>query len=297
MGHVVLASSFTMNNGEMWSQTSPTLPEPNHVFIILFLCKQMLDDPSVCPGRNQELLDFHQNAYVTDMTEKYEDVHKLPDLVGYRRHIREMAEDRFSETFGKYTSLYPMARDFPISVLAYLSEKYISLGPRIMPTGVVIGPHPLPFVDLQTRNPDLWESNVIKAHRAASVALLEGKVVGEVRREDEHCDLMDYVKEKKCVCIRICRCAWECTKEPDILCPCATRWMRSLVIYDPDCPLDFFERGDILGELTYQLVAALCRDTPDNTIMVEIKGGIHLIREEMVKFRKMDRKSVLPRFV
>jgi hypothetical protein len=298
LGHVVLASTFNLDNSGFWNRTSPTLPEPNHLFIILFLFREMLEDPSVCASHNKELLKFHQNAYITDMKEKHQDSHRLPDLVGYRRHIREMTRDRFSGTFRSYIDVYPMAREFPVSILTHLSEKYISLAPRMMSTGIATGLESLPFVDLQNQDPVVWERNIIQAHRAASLALLQGMVVGEIRREEDNkCDLIDYVKEQKCVCTSICECAVDCTKNAEILCPCANRWMRSLVIRDPDCQLDFLTRGDILGELTYQFVAAICRDTPNNIIISEIKEGIHLIREEMVKFRKSDQNTVLPRFI
>ncbi|KAI9043797.1 uncharacterized protein KD926_002687 [Aspergillus affinis] len=125
----------------------------------------------------------------------------LDDLPGYRRDIMSVASDSSSPFRQKWTNgtlLYDMP---PEEVLTVLSEKYLALTPKV----IFLDKLPkseLPFVNSELADPEVWERELIKDHRQATLAKLEGKSVGDVRREDDRAPV-ERIRQGKQIQMRV----------------------------------------------------------------------------------------------
>lgn len=277
--------SFGMKGSRIRRRTDPALPEPSHVYSILTACKEILNDKNVCSGFDARLVDYHQRRFVEEMTRKYQvDGTLPPDATGYRAHVEETIQNPGSYTYQQWRQDFPELRSLPIDILAFLSEKYLPIYPR------TISKHSqmkfnLPFVSPEAENPAMWEKDMIRAHRLCALAQLEGKAVGELRREEEPFNVLRYASEQKCVCLEICTCSKLCSKSGSTLCPCSSRWVRGIMIHRPEYEISYPDKNTIMGELAYESLACLKRDEPEEVKRRELYGGINVIRKEMMKQR------------
>lgn len=285
IGNVQLCSSFNLDIRGLSGKDAVVLPEPRHLLAILNICKEVLDARQVCQVLNEEILKRHQEEFVQQAIKEYSDMGRQPDdMFGYRRHIRELVNDPTSRFSQQWRGLNPVYQMAPKEILAILSEKYLSAtSPEKRADNAVA--LELPFVDPNTVDPDVWERRTVRAHRQATLAILEGKSVGEVRREaDEGFNAMDYVKEQKCVCFGFCSCAEECTRDAERLCPCAERVMRALVV--EQAGQNFGQQGSLLAEVVFEGLSAVRRDASKYDMARELTPGLDLFKNEVVKLRE-----------
>lgn len=293
MANVDLCSCFHLNLHGLASKASCTLPEPTHLFKILLFCKRILVSPAICPKINTELVRQHQSAYVRVAISRSESMGIFPDdLLGYRRDIMGLVSNSSSAFRRKWTNgilIYEMP---PEEILTALSEKYLTLTPKVAFRDELPASE-LPFVHSELADPEIWERELIKDHRQATLAKLEGKSIGDVRREDERRRLCDYVKEYKCVCRSSCSCACDCTLDPERPCPCAERQMRVLVVKRRKgiSPREFGARCSSLAKAVFQGFSCLRRDVEDQEIAKEFDRALLLFAEEIQKQRVIAAKA------
>ncbi|KAL2821730.1 hypothetical protein BDW59DRAFT_174085 [Aspergillus cavernicola] len=289
-----LCSSFTLGFRRMPINNSFVLPEPSQLCKILFVCKHILDDRTVCLNPNKALIKQHQNEYIRRAVDK---IHGagfiLDDFVGYRPYALSIVNDEFSEfcrKWSKSSALYQMP---PGEVLTLQSEKYLSFSPKAAVQEAVPALN-LPFIDQHTVNPDIWERELILDNRQATLAKLEGKCIGETRRQDDRRRLIDLVRERKCICRPVCSCAWDCTLEVERQCPCSERMLSLMVAKRRRSvgPLPFGPRCSALAKAIFQGVASIRIDADDVELSAEMDRAILIFTEEIRKQRVATRFGV-----
>ncbi|KAE8551132.1 hypothetical protein TMatcc_009230 [Talaromyces marneffei ATCC 18224] len=285
IGLVHFCSSFVGNGQKRRSKTQPQFPEPEQIYTILAMCKSALEDTSVCSAFDDRMIGYHQNYYIAEMTRRYQMDGILPlDHTGFRAHVYEMIENPSSHSFRHWCQIYPVLGHLNIEILAFLSEKYIPMYPRTsskyeFTTFNALGPYDF------AENVAAWEENMKCAHRMCALARIEGKAIGQLRREENNFNIVRYASEQKCICLDICSCSRLCTGSANTHCPCSGRWMRGLHLYQPNYEATFREKSTTMGELTYESLVALKRDLPEYLFRCELHAGINIIREEMIKQR------------
>jgi hypothetical protein len=298
VGNVQLCTSFDLDIRGMSGKDVVLLPDPERLLDILAACKKFVDSPRICQVLNEEIIKQHQEKFMQENIQRYRDsednnatginwqVVENDDELGYRRHIREMINDPDSE-FQKWKGLNPVFKMAPNEILAFLSEKYLSATPREVSTGVNTPSSALPFVDPTNMDPFIWETKTIRAHRQATLAILESRCVGEVRREQDKegtgTHLMDYVKEKKCICFNTCSCAHDCTYDVERPCPCAERMMRALQLEESDQSLG--QQCTILAEVIFEGLVAMKKEATMDDMCRDLLLGIELFYKEVWKKR------------
>lgn len=296
IANVHLCSSFDLDIRRMSGKDSLLLPEPSHLYAILRAFKDFLRSPDICSVLDREIIKQHQEDFVHRAVEKTTQMGHAPDdLVGYRRHILKLVSDPNSPFCRRWRGLYPIYQMAPGEILAILSEKYLSVEPRQMNLNSEAGTRELPFIDPERVDPDLWEREIIQDNRQATWAKLEGKSVGEMRREDKRRPLVDYVRERKCICFSFCSCANECTNKVERPCPCAERMMRILLAeQDPGSyGLTFPEHCNELAEVAFEGLAAIHRgaENLDDAVAIEVKFSLDLFEKEVAHHRDAAAKA------
>ncbi|KAA8643591.1 hypothetical protein EYZ11_011276 [Aspergillus tanneri] len=287
IANVDLSSCFHLSLQRMASKDASALPEPSHLSRILCLCKEILELPTVCRDINSALVKQHQHEYVRHSVDRVGNIgFCLDDLLGYRRYILGVATNDSSAFRQKWSDADLMYEMPPEEILAILSEKYLAIASKM-----VFQDEPstseLPFVNPEKVDPEIWEQELIKDHRQATLAKLEGKCLGEVRRDDDRRRLSDYMKEQKCICRSSCSCAWDCTLDPERRCPCAERLMRIMLAKRRKGPgsRHFGVRCSSLAKAIFQGVSCIRRDVDDYEIAVELDRALLLFTEEVQKQR------------
>lgn len=287
MANVELCSSFTVHIRRMSAKDSIGLPEPSHMYKIFLSCKEILDSPKICSGLNKHTIQMCQEGFIRRVAEKISQTgFSYDDILGYRRHIVKEVANECSPFCHKWLPLSVVYRMPPAEILASLSEKYLS----IVPKGAISDEVPvskLPFVNPDTIRPDIWEHQVINDHRQATLAKLEGKSIGDTRREDDERRLLDFAKERKCVCASTCTCAYECTLDVERPCPCAPRMIRIMLAtrrQDPGAqPLG--ARCSGLAKALFDGLAVINREVSDTEMVEELGRSLRLLEEEIQKER------------
>ncbi|OKL59452.1 hypothetical protein UA08_05120 [Talaromyces atroroseus] len=279
-------SSFISRGRKPKHSTSPTLPDPNHVYTILNVCRDVLDDKSVCSAFDGRLVSYHKRLYVEEMNRRYIFEGTLPlDPTGYRAHVNERVKDPNSSAYRHWCQIYPELQHLSVDILAFLSEKYHPIYPCPVRKQNEFAFKTPNTNFLSNKFAAAWEENMICAHRLCSLAKIQGKAVGELRREEEAFNVIRYASEQKCICLDICSCSRICTRSGSTLCPCSGRWLRGVLTHQPESGDSIREKSTVMGELTYESLAALKRELPDDLVQRELLGGINIIREEMIKQR------------
>lgn len=285
IGLIHFCSSFVGNGQNRRSKTQPQFPEPEHTYSILATCKSALEDPSVCSAFDNRMISYHQNYYVAEMTRRYRMHGNLPlDHTGFRAHVYETIKNPRSHTFRHWCQIYPVLGHLHLDILAFLSEKYIPMYPRTSHKyGYATFSAPGPYDSAE--NVAAWAENMKCAHRMCALARIEGKAIGQLRREENRFNIVRYASEQKCICLDVCSCSRLCTRSGNTRCPCSGRWMRGFHLYQPAYEATFREKSTVMGELTYESLVALKRDLPEHLVHRELLAGINIIREEMIKQR------------
>lgn len=236
MASVELCSSFTLDVHHLRIKDTFTLPHPRQLYNIFLSFKETLDSPTVCCALDSQTLKEHEESFILRSIEKVaQSAFTTDDFLGYRRFIMGVMADKSSSFNRKWMGLSHVYQMPPPDVLLDHSEQYLSIVPKA--TGQYDVPaSELPFVDLTTIDSDEWNHEMISSHRSATLAQLERRSVGEIRREDRRRTVMEHVREKRCVCFSACVCATECTNTVDRQCPCAERTLRMLLALGRQVP-------------------------------------------------------------
>ncbi|PLN77927.1 phosphatase 2C-like domain-containing protein [Aspergillus taichungensis] len=288
LANVELCSYFTADLAPAGHRRESRLPEPKFLFRILLLLQQVLNCPSICAARNKILVQKHQDYFLRYSMERFVG-HAFPldDVLGYRRFVLRIVGDPDSPFCQKWAADNPSIEyQLPVQeVLAMQSEKYLTFTPKALvadeiPTSV------LPLVRRKD-DPARWERELIRDHRQATLAKLEGRCIGDIRREDDRRLLVEYAKERKCTCRWTCVCAWDCTVHPERVCPCGDRVMRVMFVKHrknhADRPVGV--RCNSLARAVFQGLSCLKRELDDFEIGVELDRAFLLFAEEIQKQR------------
>lgn len=287
MANVELCSSFTVDIRRVSAKDTIALPEPSHMYKIFLSCKEILDSSSICSELNKHTIQVCQEGFIRRVGNRMSHGSiPLDDLLGYRRHILNEVSNELSPFCQKWRRLSVVYRMPAAEVLAVLSEKYLS----IMPKSAVSEEIPvsdLPFINPDTIRPDVWECQIIQDHRQATLAKLEGKSIGDIRRENSGRRLLDFVKERKCVCPSTCTCAPECTMDVERPCPCAPRMMRIMVAKRRRGPgaQPLGVRCSGLAKAIFDGLAVINRQVGDSEMVEELGRALQLLEEEIQKER------------
>ncbi|KAL3481136.1 hypothetical protein BJX99DRAFT_243788 [Aspergillus californicus] len=250
------------------------LPEPYQLCRVYLACKKVLDHPAVCVNLNKSLLKQHQDEYIYRAVEKVN--HSgfiLDDIIGYRPYAMSIASDETSDFHRKWTKASGVYQMPPEHILTLQSEKYLAYVPKAMVQQEVPALN-LPFIDPRTVHPELWQREIILDNRQATLAKLEGKCVGDIRRQDDRRRLIDFVRERKCICRSICGCAWDCTLDVERPCPCSERMLSLMIAKRRKSvgPLPFGPRCATIAKAIFQGVASMRADTDEMELSAEIPG-------------------------
>ncbi|KKK18766.1 hypothetical protein ARAM_004300 [Aspergillus rambellii] len=284
---VELCSTFTLEVRHLATYNSFILPEPAQLCRILLVCKRALDDPYVCSHINKELVKQHQDQFIRRSMNKLDSVgFILDDLVGYRRYVLSIINEKSSEFCRKWSKASMMYQMPTEEVLTIQSEKYLAFIPR-RAVHQVVPTLDLPFIDPHTFSVDIWEREVIVDNRLATLAKLEGKCIGDVRREDNQRRLIDLVRGRKCICRSVCTCAWDCTLDVERHCPCSEQKLSLMVAKRRRSValLPFGLRCSILARAIFQGIASLRADVNSISIVAEMDRALVVFMEEIRKQR------------
>ncbi|GKZ38762.1 hypothetical protein AbraIFM66950_011226 [Aspergillus brasiliensis] len=285
LASVELCACFVIGVPRVSSHNNFMLPEPRHLYNVFLACKQVLDSPTVCKFLNREFIQNYQATFVQRSVTKLNGIpFVMDDLIGYRRFTLEIANNPGSLFCLKWTGsglLYQMP---PPEVLVIHSEKYMSFTPR-QTYQFMIPQQPLPFTYRHTVNPESSEIARIVDHQNAALAMLEGRTVGDLRVEGTMQQLVEYVKQRKCICQSPCSCSQVCTEEPDRLCPCA-EWNLILLLAQTSANrggLGLRDRCTILSKAVFQELASIREDIDPCVIGLALNRAIRIFGDEIQK--------------
>ncbi|KAN0080923.1 Protein phosphatase 2C (PP2C)-like domain containing protein, partial [Elaphomyces granulatus] len=290
MSNVQLCSSFDLDIRCTNGMDRFFLPEPKHLYAIFCSCKDVLDSPQVCKELDKEIIRQHQERFIRKAIRKSTGTNassNASDSTGYRRYIMQLTSDPNSPFCQKWRGLNPVFQMAPGEILAVLSEKYLSVTPRERRISNAL--KHFPFLDWESVDSGIWERKAIEAHRQATLAMLEGKSVGDKRREDYNRPLIEYVRERKCVCYGFCACAKRCTQNAERLCPCAERTMSIFLSLDPE-ELPFGSRCTILAEIIFDGFSKVPREDANTEIAEEVQFALDIFEREIKDHRRAVRR-------
>lgn len=291
MAGIELCALFTMDPRPTTTHKQFNLPDPNHLYRIFLACKDVLDSPLVC--------ETSEAAIISGLVSQYQENHirrliskgsvkgfNQDDLLGYRRYAINIVSDRSSAYCKKWNQLIPFFDSIPSEVMVLISEKYFALISKEVPEADVPTSE-LGFVNLKAISPTQWEKEIILDHRMAALGKLEGKTVGEERREDDKVRLLNVVRSHKCICTSVCFCAHECTNDVERWCPCAERHLRIMLAKRRKGAgrFKFTTRANTLARACFQGLANLRRNVSDDQLLVEIQAAFEIFEMEIEKER------------
>ncbi|KAJ5103908.1 hypothetical protein N7532_004437 [Penicillium argentinense] len=293
MSAIELCAQFKMEPRPRSNGHQFYLPDPNHMYRVFLAMKDLLDSPNVCAQRHEAVEHRYQEDYIRRLWQKETNRgFNNDDLLGFRRFAMNIVNERTCEFTLKWTALLPFFSEIPAELLALISEKYFAMVPKAVPENDV-PTTALPFIHMKAADYALWEKDIIKDHRIATLAKLEGESVGDERRKDPTCHLLHLAKQRKCICHAICYCARECTYNVERACPCAERQLRVALSYYRKGPgrYKFEARVDTLGWACFQGLASLQRNVEDEEMTKELCRAMRLFESEITKER-----SPIPNF-
>lgn len=283
MANVELCSSFQTDLRSLAKREPYILPHPIQAYKILLIFKEALDSQVVCTGFDKRIMRPYQEDFVARTTPKCMEMAQVTDdFLGYRRHVMGVVADSTSLFRVKWAGLSEMYKLPPGNVLMVLSEKYLSFRPKLN-IQYDISPKDLPFIDVTAVGSDEWELRRIRCNRDATLAKLESRGVGEVRQEKYDDCLMDYLKEKKCVCASSCECTYQCTYDCERFCPCSEYVMRIMLAEKRKYPgkHSFPLRCISLAAALFEKLATMRTDIPDSELNKEGERAIQLLEREV----------------
>ncbi|KAL2868689.1 uncharacterized protein BJX67DRAFT_371101 [Aspergillus lucknowensis] len=285
---VDLCASFAMGFRRPEDSRSFQLPEPRELCKILLVCKQILDDDDMCVDLNGDLIKQHQCEFICRKVDKVRaEGFVLDDLIGYRCRALAIVEEELSDFRQEWSKAAEVYQIPPAEVLTLQSERYLAWTPRWDVVNQAVPALNLPFIDPHTIPPDIWQDEVILNDRQLTLAKLEGKCIGEIRRRDDRRRLLDFVRSRRCICRSLCRCAWECTQDIEHPCPCSERMLSLMVAKRRKNagPLPFGARCSVLAKAIFEGVGSLRPDANDTVLCAEMDRALLAFAGEIRKQR------------
>lgn len=168
-----------------------------------------------------------------------------------------------------------------------MSEKYLTIMPQVSATEDFPAIE-LPFIDRDSIQPEIWQRENVLDNRQATLAKLEGRSVGDMRRDDSRRRLLDFVKEKKCICRSSCSCATDCTMDVVLPCPCSERILciAQAKRYERAGEQDFGPRCGSLARAFFEGLAMVGREVAHYELVAELHRAMQLFEELVGKQRQ-----------
>ncbi|OJJ47932.1 hypothetical protein ASPZODRAFT_64399 [Penicilliopsis zonata CBS 506.65] len=268
------------------------LPEPAHLYRVLLSLKEILDSDDVSHIIDIQQLGEYQEALIGFGEAELEEFgYASDDLLGFRSFIQLKLHDEKDEWVVKWKGLVPIYKLPSPEALVTGSERFLCQTPRNI-NKTDISDRSLPWVNLKTMPKATYENENKLDHRLATLAKLEGKVVGALRREEGRRKVMDFARERKCTCTAVCKCARHCTNDVELPCPCAERSMRIAFTRRSRerGRQDFTERCDNMCKLIFEGFAYLRRNLADKELDLQVAQALTMINVEIMK----ERRVILP---
>lgn len=264
------------------------LPEPDHMYRIFLAIKDVLDSPTVCESLFEFVVDAYQDLHLRRLADTLVGTQfNLDDPLGYRRYVLEIVHETNSQFKQKWGALLPYFSNIPAELVIMISEKYCTVEPKVQLESDV-PTDKLPFVDLKIAHFGMWAKELTEDYRLASLGRLEGKMLGEMRRDDGK-SLLPLVQQHKCVCLPLCRCAGECTACPERHCPCSERQLRMMLARNRKGPgeIDFATRANTLARVSFERLAILRRNIRDGQLASQLNEVMEGFELEILKERSL----------
>jgi hypothetical protein len=263
------------------------LPDPNHMYRIFLACKDNLDNYNVCELLREEIVHKWQEVFLRRLAKKeIENGFNPDDLLGYRQFARNVVSDPRSAYVTKWCFLVPFFPSIPKEILIIMSEKWFTIVPKAtLPDDVPSSQ--LPFIDLKRADPKQWEKEIIQDYQLASLGKLEGRSIGDERRDDPKIRLLNLAKCRKCICASTCLCAKECTHYVESACPCSERYVRLMTARLSKGPgrFDFSTRANTAARACWEGLARLRWDVSDEAFLLEWSEAFAVFELEIQKER------------
>ncbi|KAJ5239664.1 hypothetical protein N7468_004283 [Penicillium chermesinum] len=292
-----LCSLFPITERPVRSKSLYYLPSPSRLHRIFLAFKDILDCPDICENLHLELMTQYLESYIRRLI--CSDARKgrpgSGDTLGYYQHALAIARDRESDFRKKWDSLMECFADFPPQTITSLSDKYLTVLPRAIPT-IETATSDLPFVNLKMLSPESWDQIMIEEHRYNALAQLESRTVGEYRRMDPNCNLLEELKYHRCVCSSICSCAKDCTYDTERACPCSEWQMHLQLVTNRKTagPHDFATRVNTIALACFQGLNFLKKEISDHDLIMEIQSIFKVIELEVQKERSNGKLAPRP---
>lgn len=283
-----LCSLFPITDRPLLRNAEYFMPSPSHMYRIYLAFKDILDSPSICEEIHGELLTQYLESYIRrliclDARNRHPE---SGDTLGYYQYGLNIARNRESDFRLKWDSLIDCFADFPPQTITTLSQKYLTVLPRAIPA-VETPTADLPFANLRNIPQHIWDDMLTEDYRCASLAQLEGRMVGEQRCTDPTRDHLEDTKYRRCICRSICSCSKECSYDVESACPCAEWQMRLQLVAGRKSrgQHDFATRANTLALGCFHGLKFLKRDLNDADLIAVIEDMFSLIGMEVQKER------------
>jgi hypothetical protein len=286
MAAMELCANFKTEPRQCLDRRKFYLPNPAHLYHIFVSIKDVLDSPAICEGLHESVLCAYQEIHLRNVADQNADKeYNLDDPIGYHRYVLEIVSDRNSRFVQKWATLLPFFSDIPAELMIAISENYLTVEPQVELQSDVPADQ-LPFNDLKTTQYNMWVKELTEDYRVASLASLEGRMLGEYRR-DEGKPLLTLAKQHKCICISLCRCAGECTVCLELPCPCYERQLRILLAQNRRGPgeFDFATRANTLARALFEKLAFLKLSIRHDQLLSQLDEVMEGFELEILKER------------
>ncbi|RHZ48129.1 actin-related protein 2/3 complex subunit 2 [Aspergillus thermomutatus] len=282
-----LCGHFELDLRRMLIKEPLTLPEASHLRNIFITFKDVLDAPEVCSGLDYDLVKQHQDLIIRHATDKLAVTgFSAHDLIGYRTSTLKIVSNETHPFVLKWRGLVYLYQMPGVETITVMSEKYLTVKPKVTATDDFPAIE-LPFVSRDSIQPEIWQRENILDNRQATLAKLEGRSVGDIRREDDRRRLLDFVKEKKCICRSSCSCSTECTMDVLLPCPCSERILRVALAkrYHGAGEKDFGPTCGSLARAFFEGLAMVSRGVAHYELVAELHRAMQLFEEVVGKQR------------
>jgi hypothetical protein len=288
IANVELCGHFDLNLRRMLIKETFTLPETSHLRDIFITFKDVLDAPEICSGLDYDLVKQHQDSIISHATDKLTITgFSVHDLIGYRTSTVKIVSDETHPFVLKWRGLVYLYQMPGVETITVMSEKYLTIMPKVTATDDFPATE-LPFVDRDSIQPEIWQRENVLDNRQATLAKLEGRSVGDIRRDDGRRRLLDFVKEKKCICRSSCSCATDCTMNVVLPCPCSERILRIVLAkrHEGAGEQDFGPRCGSLARAFFEGLAMVSREVAHYELVADLHRAMQLFEEVVGKQRQ-----------
>jgi hypothetical protein len=268
------------------------LPNNDHLYRIFTACKDFLDSPMICgnprAATTSALVAQSQECHIYNLLCNDVLQHVDEDPMSYRRYAQAILVEQSSPYCKKWNVLIPCFGSIPIDVMAILCEKYFTIIPKIVPE-LDTPLAELGLVDLKSEGPTRWETKIILDHRLSALSMLEGRSIGELRRDDPKTSIYSLSKTHRCICNSVCFCAEACTRHDGVenWCPCAERHVRIMTARRRKSTggASLNIRANTLAWVCFQGLAGLKEDVQERQLLLEVFEMFNVFDMEIQKQR------------